>query len=151
MFLFTLHMEPIAQKQTRFSCRGGFPRAYNPSSKDQELVRWQMKPYAPLEPLLGPVEVRYSFFMKIPKSTSGIKRRQMLNRKIHHIVKPDLDNLEYLITNAMKGIIYRDDSQIVRKYAEKFYSDTPKVVVQVIDICDTISIEADNSPVDYLV
>ena len=151
MFIFTLDMEPIAQKQTRFTCRGGFPRAYNPSSKDEEMVRWQMKPYAPNEPLRGPVEVRYSFFMRVPKSTSGVQRRQMLNRKIYHIKKPDLDNLEYLITNAMKGIIYHDDSQIVRKFAEKFYGDPPKVVVQVIDICDSITLDSENTPTDFLV
>jgi Holliday junction resolvase RusA-like endonuclease len=150
MFIFTLHMDPVPQKQTRFTCIGGYPRTYDPSKKDLEQIQWQIKPYAPIEPLKGPVEVRYSFFMRIPKSTSGIQKRQMLNRKIHHIKRPDLDNLEYIVTNAMKGIVYHDDSQIVRKFSEKFYGDPPKVVIQVIDVCDSIGLDSNNTPTDFL-
>ncbi len=138
MYIFTLHMVPVPQKQTKFSCRGGFPRAYDPSKKDLQMIQWQIRPYAPIEPLKGPVEVRYTFCMKIPQSTSGIRKRQMANRKIYHITKPDIDNLEYIITNAMKKIVYHDDSQIVRKYSEKYYAEDPKVIIQVIDIDDSI-------------
>jgi Holliday junction resolvase RusA-like endonuclease len=34
----------------------------------------------------------------------------------------------------MKGIIYKDDSQIVKKTEEKMYSDDPRIVVKVLDL-----------------
>lgn len=134
MLVFTLHSAPIPQKQTRFSCAKGFPRAYNPSQKDMTMIQWQIKPYAPKEPLLGPLEVYYSFFLPIPTSTSKIKKRLMNNGTIYHITKPDGSNLMYLVENAMKGIIYRDDAQICRYHVEKLYSDDPRTVIKVIEI-----------------
>lgn len=53
---------------------------------------------------------------------------------IKHISKPDLDNLAYLVTNAMKGIIYQDDSQIVEKYERKQYGLDPRIVIEIRDL-----------------
>lgn len=127
MFIFEIVGEPIAQKQTRFS--NG--HAYDPSKKDKEMIQWQVKPYAPSKPLSGPIELSLTFFMPIPKSTSGIRRQQMLNRLILPIVKPDEDNLAYLVTNALKKIVYEDDNQICAKHVYKFYGDKPKTVIKV--------------------
>lgn len=131
MFLFEIHGNPIPQQQTRFSCRGGYPRTWNPSSKDQERIQWQIRPYAPQEPLKGPVELTITFFLPIPKSTSSKKKIAMANRVILPCVKPDEDNLAYLITNALKKIVYEDDNQICAKHVYKYYGLDPKTVIRV--------------------
>ena len=95
------------------------------------MIQWQVKPFAPKEPLQGPIELYITFFMPIPKSTSGIRKRQMQNRLILPIVKPDEDNLAYLVTNALKKIVYEDDNQICAKHVYKYYSDEPKTVIKV--------------------
>lgn len=130
MFVFELHGPPIPQKQTRFA--RGF--AYDPSKKDKSMLQWQIKAYAPKDPLLGPIKLDLTFYFSPPKSTSGIRRRQMLNQVIHHTKKPDADNCAYLITNAMKEIFYRDDSQIIDLSIHKRYGEEPKTVVKVIPI-----------------
>jgi Holliday junction resolvase RusA-like endonuclease len=134
MIIFTIHTPPVPQKKTRFTFRGKHPHAYNSSKKDLLALQWQIKAYAPKEPFLGPMQIEYTFYMPIPKHVSQIKRRQMLNNIIKHITKPDVDNLAYIVTNAMKGIIYKDDSQIVKKTEEKMYSDDPRIVVKVLDL-----------------
>jgi Holliday junction resolvase RusA-like endonuclease len=93
-----------------------------------------IRPYAPKEIITGPVAVSYSFYLPIPKSTSRVKTGQMDRNMIKHISKPDLDNLAYLVTNAMKGIIYRDDSQIVEKCERKQYGIDPRIVVEIRDL-----------------
>jgi Holliday junction resolvase RusA-like endonuclease len=134
MFLFELHGNPIPQKQSQvFSCNGK-PRFYDPSSKVKAQMQWQMKPYAPKEPLQCPVNVDIVFYMPIPKATSGIRKRQMINQVILPTKRPDIDNMAYLITNAMKEIYYADDSQIVDLHLHKRYSDQPKTVVKIIPI-----------------
>lgn len=131
---FTLHVVPVPQKQTRFSCINGHPHAYDPSKTDLKTLQWMIKAYAPKEPIRGPVAVSYTFYLPIPKATSKAKSGQMDRNMIKHISKPDVDNLAYLVTNAMKGIIYHDDSQIVEKHERKQYSADPRIVVEIRDL-----------------
>lgn len=131
MFIFEIHGNPVAQKQTRFTCNCGSGRCYDPSSHDREKIQWQIRPFAPKEPITGPVSLEITFFMPIPKSTSSVRRRQMLNRIILPTVRPDQDNLAYLITNSLKKIVYEDDNQVVEQHVYKFYGDEPKTIIKV--------------------
>lgn len=137
MLLFTINVVPEAQKQTRFSFKHGI-HSYNPSQKYIDYCKWQIKAFAPAVPLEGPIDLTMYFFLTIPKSTSGVQKRQMINGKIMHMKKPDLDNLAYAITNAMKGIIYGDDSQVVKMCMQKMYAENPRIVVKVRNLNDEI-------------
>lgn len=128
MFIFEIHGNPIPQKQTMFVKKTG--HAYNPSRKDIEGLQWQIRHTAPKVPLTCPVETTFTFFVPMPK-TSKIRMRQMLNRIILPSKKPDLDNLAYLVTNALKGIVYEDDNQIIASHNYKFYSDNPRTIIKV--------------------
>jgi Holliday junction resolvase RusA-like endonuclease len=132
MFLFTVEGEPVPQKHTQFVRRTG--ACYNPSKKDAERIQWQIRPYAPTELLACAIELHLTFYMPIPKAASGIKRRQMLNGVILPKTRPDVDNLAYLVTNALKGVVYIDDSYITDIHMSKRYSDHPRTVIKVIPI-----------------
>lgn len=132
MFLFEIAGIPVPQQQTRFLRKSGF--AYNPSKKDEERIQWQIKPYAPEIPLSGAVEMHLTFYLPIPKSVSRIKRLQMLNEVILPKTKPDFDNLAYLVTNALKKIVYQDDSLVTDCIIRKRYSDRPRTVIKIIPI-----------------
>ena len=129
MFLFEVYGDPIPQKQTRFVRKTGI--AYNPSKKDQEQFQWQVRPYAPPEPLTCPIVLDLTFFVPIPKSASKVKQRLMANHMIVPIHKPDVDNLAYLITNALKKIFYEDDAQIIDMYLHKRYGEKPRTIVKI--------------------
>ena len=128
MLLFEIPVAPVPQKQTRF----GNGKAYDPSAPDKHQIQWNLRPYAPDKPLKGPIEVDITFYMPIPKNTSSLMRKQMINNVLHHMKRPDVDNLSYLVVNAMKDIIYEDDSQIVDLNLHKRYGEQPKTVVKVI-------------------
>jgi Holliday junction resolvase RusA-like endonuclease len=138
MFRFVLSGNPIPQQQTRFSCRGGFPRAYDPSKKDLEMIRWQIRPFAPSEIILGPVSLTLIFFMPIPKSTSRARRDMMSRRIILPVVRPDEDNLAYIVTNALKDLVYKDDSQVCEKHVYKVYDPMPRteIIVKAIQTAE---------------
>ena len=131
MFLFEIVGDPIPQKQTRFTCIKGFPHTYDPSKKDKEHIQWQIRPLAPKEPLTGPIELSITFFLRIPKAVSSKVRLGMINRVILPIIRPDEDNLAYLVTNALKKIVYEDDKQICAKHVYKYYSDVPRTIIRV--------------------
>jgi Holliday junction resolvase RusA-like endonuclease len=127
MFLFEIIGPLMVQQQTRW----GKGRFYDASAKDKQKIQWQVKPFAPATPFCGPVEMTLVFFFPIPKKTSKIQTEQMLNRMILPDKPPDEDNLAYLVTNALKGIVYDDDKRICAKHVYKFYGPEAKTVIKV--------------------
>lgn len=128
--MFTIHTPPVPQKQTQF----GKGRCYDPSKKAKEAIQWQIRPFAPKEPITGPVSLHLTFLLPIPKSTSKLIRRQMIEGKILPIMRPDFDNLAYLITNAMNQLIYKDDSQVVDAKIMKRYGEEPQTIVKIVQL-----------------
>jgi Holliday junction resolvase RusA-like endonuclease len=132
MLLYEIFGPPIPQKQTKFIRKTGI--AYNPSKKDADTLIWQIKPYAPATPLTCAIEMHLFFYMPIPESTSKAKRTQMLNGVILPTKKPDFDNLAYLVTNALKKLVYYDDSQVTDCIIRKRYDDRPRTVIKIIPL-----------------
>ena len=131
MFLFEIHAPPTPQKQTVL---GRNRRCYDPSHMSKKFIQWQVQPHAPKELLTGAIEMHLTFYMPVPKFTSGRIRSAMLSNQAKHVKRPDVDNLAYLVTNALKGIVYVDDSQICRMTLEKLYGETPKTVIKIIEV-----------------
>lgn len=74
-------------------------------------------------------------FMPIPKSTSKAKRKQMLEEwSIRPAKRPDLDNVLKAIADALNGVAYADDAQIVDMRASRWYSDVPRVDVHITEM-----------------
>lgn len=138
MLVIPIYLDPEPQKKTKFRRCGNKVFTYDPSSRYIERLQWQIRAHQQPELYMGPVEIDLTFFLTIPKATSKVKRRLMNNGSIKHIIRPDLDNLAYAVTNAMKGIIYRDDSQIVSSRYRKFYGDQPRIVIKIRDVVDQI-------------
>lgn len=77
------------------------------------------------EPVMdGAVVLGLSFHLLRPKSVS-------VNKRPDPTTKPDLDNLVKSVKDAMNGLVWRDDSQVIRIEAEKVYTDAhPGVAVE---------------------
>jgi Holliday junction resolvase RusA-like endonuclease len=135
MFIFEIHSVPKPQKQTlqgvSFSGRKQF---YDPSSMNKKQIQWQVQPHAPKELLQGPIEMHLTFYMPIPKQIRATERHAMINNVVKHYKRPDIDNLAYVVTNALKGVVYRDDSQICVMRLEKRYGEEPKTVIMVKEV-----------------
>lgn len=134
MISIDLHGEPVPQKRPRFSKKGQFVHIYDAQAKLKEGYKWQIRSQYNNEPIGGPVLIVITFFMPIPKSTSGIKKRQMLNGRIHHIKKPDIDNLQKFIFDCLNELVLRDDAQIVEVKAKKIYSTKPETKICIIPL-----------------
>lgn len=70
----------------------------------------------------------------IPQSTSKAKRMEMLLGHIRPAKKPDCDNVAKIICDALNGCAYKDDAQIVRCTIAKYYSETPRVEVDIQEV-----------------
>lgn len=87
-------------------------------------------------PLDGPLWVEVTAYMPIPASWSKKAHAAAANLDIMPITKPDADNFAKCI-DALNGVVWRDDSQIVRLIVQKFYSERPRLVVKVWKWSDT--------------
>jgi Holliday junction resolvase RusA-like endonuclease len=79
----------------------------------------------------GPIEFKVIALMPVPKSWSQKKRAEALMHKINPTSKPDWDNLGKAAADALNGIVYKDDAQIVRGSVEKWYSTEPALHIEI--------------------
>jgi Holliday junction resolvase RusA-like endonuclease len=92
--------------------------------------------YPNFQPLDSALSMTLNVFHSIPKSASRKKFSKMIEGKIRPAKRPDIDNVLKIVGDALKGLAYGDDGQIVKVNAEKFYSETPRLQIQISAIED---------------
>lgn len=107
---------------------------YNPQSELVKHTQLKIKAQWHCGPLLGAIDLRIRFYMYIPKSTSKKDLTAMSVGGIQHTKKPDVSNLIKFYEDAMSGIVYVDDKQVVRVCAEKIYDNIPRVEIHIIEL-----------------
>jgi Holliday junction resolvase RusA-like endonuclease len=89
-------------------------------------------------PLLeGPLELAVIFHVPRPKGHYGTGRNAGAVRAAaptHPTVKPDVTKLLRAVEDAMTGIVWRDDAQVVVQRAEKRYGEPARAVIAVAPI-----------------
>ena len=81
-----------------------------------------------------PLKVMIVAYMPIPKSTSKKQHEAMLSGRIRPTKTPDADNIAKSICDALNGVAYKDDKQIIRLTVEKWYSDFPRAEVTIDEV-----------------
>ncbi|MAH46402.1 Holliday junction resolvase [Candidatus Pacearchaeota archaeon] len=79
----------------------------------------------------GPVSLRVEVWVGVAKSWTKKKKEAALTGKAKPTGRPDLDNLIKLLADAMNGVVFKDDSQIVHLEARKDYCDEAKTFVYI--------------------
>lgn len=134
----TVPGEPTAQQRPQFTTVSGYAKAYDPEkSKDyKNYVRLAAAvQMAGRKPLTGPLALSVRVYRSIPKSMSKKKAALAEAGELRPTTRPDLDNYVKGIKDALKGICWVDDSQVVA-YVEpfgKYYSARPRVEVDVME------------------
>jgi len=123
---FQILGDPKAQGRPRFCRRGNFVGAYDPKDSRQykDNISAQISAQKPVYIGEGAICLEAEFILARPKT--------LPKKVVDHTKKPDLDNLLKAVKDAMTGIVWRDDSQVVSLIARKDYGPTPgiKVVVK---------------------
>lgn len=81
-----------------------------------------------------PLAVVIDAYFEPVKSISKKKRKQMLDGLIYPTKKPDSDNIGKVICDALNGVAYGDDTQVVHLVVSKRYSETARVEVEIKEI-----------------
>lgn len=86
----------------------------------------------------GAVEMVVNIYVEIPKSVSKKKRAEMLLNERPITKTGDIDNLFKAISDALNGLAYDDDSQIVDGYIHKYYSEQAKAEITIREATNEI-------------
>ena len=119
---FTIRGRAIPKERPRVTRQG---YAYTPRTT-QQFEEWVRTEYR-LQcgdfrfPEAAPLVMEVEFYFTPPKSWSKAKQERAIARKKYPTTRPDLDNLWKGVADALNGIAYKDDSQIVAVTCRKMY------------------------------
>ena len=129
--------EPVAKGRPRFVSTGDRPRAFTPAkTRNYEMqVRYHATRAMDGRPLFtGPLNVSIVAYLPLLQSFSVAQRSAAIRGEMLPAKKPDLDNFEKAILDALEGVVFCNDSQVCFKTASKRYGERPRVRVEVAEI-----------------
>ncbi len=136
MIHITIPGPPRGKGRPRFTSRGGFARAYtDKKTRDYEktVAEYAILAMEGQPPLSGALRVELRAYFPIPKSWTKAKKIAAANGDIHHLTKPDADNI-LKVLDALNGVAFEDDKQICDARIIKDYSNDPRLEIQIWEI-----------------
>lgn len=138
-YQFRVYHEPVPQPRQRHRVvrkRTGEVFASNYLPKDAKIHAFKQAVRDAIgkfgEPLVGPLALRLCFYMKRPQNHYRTNGSLKDWAPLYKVTKPDGDNLCKGVCDAMNGLAWKDDSQVVDLHVLKqFATDTRDVGVDI--------------------
>lgn len=91
-----------------------YNRSGAPLADWRHAVASEARARAPKAPWSGPVVVALTFKLQKPKSAPK-------SRRVYPAKPPDIDKLVRAVLDALTGVVFEDDKQVLQLWAEKDY------------------------------
>ncbi len=131
---FTILGDPRGQGRPRTAVIKGHAVVYD-SKEDRENkgnIRAQVASQAPHCFEKGkPLRLSISAFFGRPQSHFRTNGQVKDSAPVFHTSRPDADNVMKAVKDALKGVCWHDDAQIVEERIGKVYGDNPKMIITV--------------------
>ena len=127
--IYSVEGDPVGKQRPRFS-RG---RTYTPKKTvdyENQIADKAREAMGSSEPLETPIAIFIWINHAIPASYSKKRKEACLNG-LEWPKKPDLDNVAKVYLDAMNGIVYKDDMQVIKLRVSKRYDTKASVHVLV--------------------
>jgi len=138
--LIVIPGDPIPKARARIFQRKKKSIAYDPQGDKKEYVRNKIKYELKIASQRNEnnisndfLEVDMEFHMPIPVSTSKTVKEKMKLGSYHNR-KPDASNMYKFYEDCANGVLYQDDSQIVKGSFKKIYSENPRTIININSI-----------------
>lgn len=126
----TILGKPEGKQRPRVTQRGGFARTYTPSETItyENLIKVEYKAQCnEFYDKDKQIKLTLNAYVDIPKSVSKKQYSNYLNNVVRPVKKPDVDNIAKVFMDALNGIAYADDCQVIELCVAKLYGDRPRV------------------------
>ena len=131
---FTVLGEPRGKGRPRTRQANGETWHYTPQST-REYENWIRDQYAiqcrgaEIIPKGTAIMMQIDCVYGVPESVSKKRGKMMLSNLIMPTKKPDADNVLKVVADALNGLAYHDDAQIVSATVRKMYGIEPMIKV----------------------
>jgi len=131
MITLTIPGEPVAKGRPRFFNNHAITpqKTVNYETLIKELFSINYPRHIPSE---RPLVLLLRAYFTIPQSWSKKKINAALAEELRPTKKPDIDNIIKCI-DALNGMAFKDDSQIISVNAGKWYSDRPRMEIDIYE------------------
>jgi len=136
---FTVDGDPVPKGRPRFARRGQFVQTYTDAKTidyETQVAMRARHAIGSTKPLEGALSVFLYLRYTVPASYSK-KRKEACLKGVEYPKRIDIDNVYKSVTDAMNGIVYVDDSQIVEAHIKKVYAEESGANIMVQE-CDSI-------------
>ena len=133
---FVVTGKPVGKGRPRASTRGGFVRMYTDAKTlgyEAAIADEAARAMSGAEPFETPMQMQVSCYYPIPKSWPKRIKQGAIDEEVFPKVKPDLDNVVKAVLDALNGVVYLDDAQVVNLVATKRYATEPRVEVYIFE------------------
>ena len=127
---FTVSGEPQGKGRPRFT-RIGKPYTPENTASYEEKVRLAYWEQCGMEMAAAgiPLTLEITAVFGVPERFSKAVRQKMLALEIRPTKRPDADNIAKIVADALNGVAWHDDAQVVSMAVSKVYGETPEVRV----------------------
>ena len=131
---FTVPGEPRGKGRPRFSNGHTYTdsetRAY-----ENKIVAYYKKAYGGFQfPDSAFLSVDVVAYLPIPKSATKAAKSGMEQGTILPSRKPDVDNIEKAVLDALNHVAYRDDARVHRTSCVKYYGADPRLDITIKEV-----------------
>src|SRR4030042_767924 len=137
--LFTVPAVPVAEPRQRHAIsKGGFITNYTPAAHPVNQFKAAVG-FASKQVYSGPVldcALSVDIVAVFPRPKSMVKKNKPMNREWKKS-KPDIDNIEKSVFDALNGVLWRDDSLVCSGSTMKFIAsgeEQPHVEIRVVSL-----------------
>ena len=133
---FEIPGDPIALKRHRHTKAG---ISYDPSKNDKADFLAKCMEHRPEKPMDCAIGLKVIFCFRRPQSHFGTGKnagRLKDSAPRYHTKRPDLDNLVKFVEDALQGVFFVDDKQVVYTEIKKIYHDYAKVVIGMVKMSE---------------
>lgn len=126
-----------AKQRPRMNLHNGRVYTPQPTINYENFVKkcyWDYASQNGWAPFENAIRAEIEVFMPVAKSDSKKKRELKLSGQIRPTMKPDNDNIAKSVLDALNGLAYVDDKQIVELKVDKYYGAEPYVHVQLTEL-----------------
>jgi len=138
----TIPGKPTAKKRPRHRVyKSGKQVTYTPREtvSTENLIALSFRQEHPgFELLQGALSLVVIAYMPIPKSWSQRNKDKALLEELFPTTKPEADNILKLVADALEGIVYHCDSQIVDCRLMKLYGERPRLEIELSKITGNV-------------
>lgn len=134
---FQVEGDPKGKGRPRFTRAGKFTRVYtDKQTLDYEslIKSFAMEAMGSTDPLETAVSVFLYVRLAVPQSYSKKRTEACLSGLEQPCKKPDIDNIAKTYLDAMNGVIFKDDTQVIDLHVKKVYSAVTGVNVMVMEV-----------------